>query len=173
MVLIFQRYKAHEKRSRKWERSIVLPLSPSFRLCSFELRLFPTKRYTIACSPNAMAWMDLCRLGMEGTTTAAVEIKTRAASSTIERALHHVSNDVATCVAGEYFSKNMIPQKRCGQILQQSLALSVDFVVHVSSSEIQLLEICASHVPFFVREEWLLVLFESLSSVVRWAHIRT
>lgn len=152
--------------------------SRTFIIDCFECGMLALKdEQWIACSPDAIALLNPADLSSafglidgDELIIASVEIKTSIASSSLDVTHRHASLDVIYCRIGDHEFVRRIPLKHCGQLLQQSLVLDVDYFVYVAASETSILFICVIYIPSYVRRQSLSVLVDYAKCLVSWVH---
>lgn len=86
----------------------------------------------VACSPDAIAWMNPKAVGLteiDGEVLWSVEIKTSVTTSSLDVSLGSTTNESITCTVGDDIFLNMVPFKERGQLIQQSVVLNVVNVI--------------------------------------------
>lgn len=127
------------------EGAVLLAFRKDFLLEIFECGMLCMKDSNwFDCSPESVALIDVQGLDVNGEHVpqlASVEFKTIVASSSLDKAHRHLSPDFSYCTMGDSNFVRLIPQNHCGQLLQQSVFLQLQYVVYVAASNTGIIEV--------------------------------
>lgn len=130
-----------------------------------------------ACSPDGVALIDATQLQFQcvehptsSSKLASVEIKTSVTRSSLDRALGRATVDVICCSVGDNVFIEYIPKEHVGQILQQTIVLSVNYVLYVWAAEVGILFIAVVYCDRCILDVCVDALNRRARCTVSWAH---
>ena len=101
---------------------------------------------------------------------AAVEIKTKLALSSLDRAVSLTSADVLFCDVGDETFQNYVPREHMDQVIRQLFVLRFKFAVYVDATETRILYTVVIRCSQTLLWAFEIVLISNVGFIVRWAY---